>query len=137
MEILLSEDDHKLLDLAYKIVEKWRTIMNVDPIWQITIQVVKDMDESIAFLKMTHAANYRAKICIHYDLFSNEEATFLSEIELIVCHELLHLVTEDFMRTALLAAGYNRKLIDELRYKCEQFTSRLQKTILNLVKESK
>jgi len=137
MEILLSQDEQFLLEKAYDILEKWRNIMNVDPMWTIKIQPVNNLEESLAFLSMTRAANYQAKICVNYDVFSYHAETFMSEMELIMCHELIHLVTEDFMRTAMLAAGYNRKLIDELKYKYEQLTSRLQKTILSLTtKES-
>jgi hypothetical protein len=137
MEILLSENDARLLKLAYMIIEKWRTIMNIDPIWQIDIQVLPDeeIEGSIAYINMSRAANYYAQICISYYLFSYEDADFLSEIETIACHELTHLVAEDFMRTAILAAGHNRKLVKELRHKYEQFTSRLQKTMLDLVKK--
>ena len=45
----------------------------------------------------------------------------------IVCHELIHLATIDFFRTARLAAAENEEMQSELEYKFEQFTSRLQR----------
>jgi hypothetical protein len=135
MEFILSDDDRRLLELADRIVEKWRSIMNIDPIWKIDLVVClsESMEESLAHINMSQAANYRADIKLDYDLLSLDDSEFLSEIERVLCHELIHLMSEDFARTAMLAAGNDRKLAKELRHKYEQFTSRLQKTLMDLV----
>jgi len=135
MEILLSENDQRLLKLAHRVLEQWRAILNIDPIWKIGIEVLPndEIEGSMTHIDMSRAAVYGAKVCVDYDFFLCDDDVFLTEMERVFSHELIHLVAEDFMRTAVLAAGHNRKLVKELRHKYDQFTSRLQKTLTDLV----
>jgi Zn-dependent protease with chaperone function len=135
MEFFLSDNDQRLLDFAKLVLEKWRSILNIDPIWKVDIEVLpdEDIEGSISYINMSCSANYYATICISCDLLAYDDDKFLSEIEMVLCHELIHLMTEDLMRTAILAARNDKGLARELRHKCEQFTSRLQKTLMDLI----
>ena len=75
MEFFLSDNDKRLLDLGDKVVEKWRSIMNIDPIWKVELVVClsESMNGSLAHINTTRAANYQATINLDYDLFSYEK----------------------------------------------------------------
>jgi hypothetical protein len=132
MDLLLSKQELKTLEKAQDIVEEWRSILNIDPIWDIQVRVLfrSDMAGRRAFINLTRASKYIADIVIDYGLLAQED--FIIEMEEIAAHELLHVVTEDFMRTAILAAGNNKKLAEELRHKCEQLINRLEKSVWDL-----
>jgi uncharacterized protein YdeI (YjbR/CyaY-like superfamily) len=63
------------------------------------------------------------------------ESDFKKAVNEVLCHELIHLVMIDFMRTAQLAADEDQVLQDELRYKFEQYTTRMQRAFMDLDKK--
>lgn len=114
-----------------QIVEEWREILLIDPIWDIPVLIV-DRDGAMAALDIKNAQYYRAPLLITEQLVERDD--FWEDIENIVCHELIHLIVVDFMRTALI--GSHKDVKDELRYKYEQLTVRLQSIISKLKKEN-
>jgi len=137
MELLLTKEDIKRLATVQAIIDDWRETLNVDPIWCIHVDVLPadQISNAVAKIDLRAGAHYHAKFILNYDVFSSDEDMFEEEIHKAVAHELLHIITEDFMRTAIVAAGKNKELIQELRHKYEQFISRLHISILPLVLE--
>lgn len=137
MEIMLTQEDDDLYNLVLKILEEWRDRLYIDSIWDVAVRIVPSdhINGSPSLIGLLKSANYYAEIKINYDLFSLPKEDFVWEINKIMAHELVHLVAEDFMRLAIFAASGNNRLIEELKHKYEQFTTRLQKSLVTLVLE--
>jgi len=90
------------------------------------------MGGAFARVDTSNSEYYVAVMEINAAIFTSEEEEFVFLINEIVCHELVHLVMIDFVHSAQVAAGDNESMHDELRYKYEQFTSRLQKAFMGL-----
>ena len=134
MDFTLTRKEKKFLRLAKNIVAKWKEVLYLDPLWRINIDVFDDTDipEALARLDTSSAEYYMTTIELSYSLFELKEADFVDKMNEVACHELLHLVMVDFFRTAQLAAAENEEMIKELRYKYEQFTSRLQRAFSDM-----
>lgn len=117
-----------------KVVSKWRKILHLDPIWTISIELADAdvMGGAFARVDTSNSEYYVAVMEVNAAIFTSEEEEFEFLINEIVCHELVHLVMIDFVRSAQVAAGDNDSMHAELMYKYEQFTSRLQKAFMGL-----
>lgn len=115
-----EEEIQKIHDL----IEKWKKRLYINDIWEITI-CLEEMNAKGA-IDLKEAEYYRADLLINEQLLGNDK-----EIEEIVIHELVHLVATDFFRCAMMSAK-NDNIRDELRYKYEQFTTKLSKTLGDL-----
>jgi hypothetical protein len=124
----------KRLNLIKSIIRKWRKILFLGDIWDINIIVDEELEENvIAAVDISNAEYYKVDLLISPDIFNLDEKFFVKEIETILVHELSHLISMDFMRTALLFSRNNEQKM-EIKYKCEKLTSRLQKIFINLEK---
>jgi len=134
MDFTFSKKEKRFLQLAGEIIQKWREALHLDPLWRIDIDVFDDIDTpgALARVDASNTEYYIATIELSYSLFELKEKTFVSKMNEIGCHELLHLVMVDFFRTAQLAANENEEMLKELRYKYEQFTSRLQRAFVDM-----
>lgn len=134
MDFTFSKKERRLLQLAENIVEEWKAILHLDPLWTIHIDVFDDIDNpgALARVDASNTEYYVATIELSYSLFEFKEKQFVLKMNEIACHELLHLATVDFFRTAQLAAAENEEMLKELRYKYEQFTARLQKAFVEM-----
>ena len=137
MEYILTKKDKQLVRLVEKIIKKWKKNLQIDPLWHIEVVIVDDeeMEGAIARVNSSSSEYFTASIEITNGLLYLPEDKFLSTIDDFVCHELVHLVSIDFYRTALLAVGENHTLAKELKYRYEQFTSRLQKAFVEMEKQ--
>jgi len=137
MECVLTKRDRQLLKSAEKLVKRWRKHLQLDPLWDIGVEIVDDdeMEGAIARVDTSNSEYFVATIEITNGLLHLPEDKFLSTMNELVCHELIHLVMIDFFRTAQLAAGEEETLNRELRYKFEQFTSRFQHAFIELDKQ--
>jgi hypothetical protein len=90
------------------------------------------MGGAFARVDTTNSEYYVTTMEINAAILNSEEGEFELLINEIVCHELVHLVMIDFIHSAQLVAGDNESMHNELRYKYEQFTSRLQKAFMDL-----
>jgi hypothetical protein len=138
MEYTLTEKEKSFLEVAKRVIEEWRDIMDLDPIWDISTEIIEDEDEGAkGAINIGKTQYYKASILLCENLFDLEEEEFLAKLsDNVVPHELTHLVAADFFRTALLAAGENEHLRSELRYKYEQFTIRFARIIAKLRNEN-
>lgn len=129
MDLLLTQVERKNLKLAFKIIKEWRKRLYIDPIWTVNIEIYngEEADEdNIAFINLSNAEYFVITLFLSNELMLMEERDFTKTINDVVCHELVHLVSGDFYRTAQLAAGDNEEIQKEIKYKYEQFTSRIQ-----------
>lgn len=131
---MTSKSDRAKIKIIRKTVDKWRKILHLDPIWVISIELVdaEIMEGALARVDTSNTEYYVAIMEIASAMLHLEEDEFLPVINEITCHELVHLVMIDFVRSAQLAAGENESMHSELRYKYEQFTSRLQRAFMDL-----
>lgn len=136
MDLNFNKKEKKLLKIADEFVDKWRKILNLDPLWELDISVFDDemMPGALARVDVSGAEYFMATIELSYDMLDMKEDEFKEKINEVICHELLHVVSIDYYRTAQLSAGENDAIQKELRYRYEQFTSRLQKTFTDLGK---
>lgn len=122
----------KRLNLIKSIIKKWKKILFLGDLWDINIIVDEELEENvIAAVDISNSEYYKVDLLISPDIFNLDEEYFVMEIENILVHELSHLISMDFMRTALLFSKNNEQKM-EIKYKCEQLTSRLQKIFIKL-----
>jgi len=138
MEFTLTEKEKLFLKAAERVIEEWRSVMELDPIWEISVDIIEDEHEGAkGAISIGESQYYRAPILLCESLFEMDEEGFLGELnDEVIPHELTHLVAADFFRTALLVAGDNEHLKGELRYKYEQFTVRFAHIITKLRNEN-
>jgi len=122
------------IKLINKIVDKWRKILYLDPIWVVSVEFadVEEMGGALARVDTSNSEYYVAVMEVTESLLQLDEDEFDPIINEIACHELIHLLLIDFVRSAQLVAGENEAMHNELRYKYEQFTSKLQRAFMNL-----
>ena len=133
MEYVLSAKDKKLLKVAKDTMQKWRKILHIDDMWEIDVEVIDGEEmEGYARLSLSTAEYYITSIELSHYLLTIDEDKFKSKMEVIMCHELIHLVAIDFYRTARIAAEESEGLQEELRYRYEQFTARLQRSFISI-----
>lgn len=138
MELTLTDREKLFIKTVERIVEEWREVMHLDPIWELPVDVVEEeMPGAKGAVDISQTQYYRAPILICEDMFELDEEDFIAEVsDKIVPHELTHLVAVDFFRTALMLAKDSDDLKEELRYKYEQFVVRLCKIITTLRNEN-
>ena len=134
MDFSLNKKEKKLFKIVEDSVKKWREILYLDPLWDIDVTIFDDdmMPGALARVDVSSTEYFLATVEVSYDMFDMKEEEFKEKINEVICHELLHVVSIDFFRSAQLAAGENEVIQKELRYRYEQFTSRLQKTFNKL-----
>lgn len=134
MDLNFSKKEKRMLKMAEEIVEKWREILHLDPLWSINLTIFDDDTMPGAFARVDASTTeyFFATIEISYSMLQLYDEDFEYKMNEAACHELLHLVMVDFFRSAQLVAGENEAMQNELKYKYEQFTSRLQKSFINL-----
>jgi len=139
MDLSFSRQEKKILKLTEKTIKKWRSILYIDPLWNIYIDVFDDEEMPLALARVDASSTeyYMATIELSYSMLQMVEEEFMEKIDDIICHELLHLVMIDFFRTAQVAAGESEEMHKELKYKYEQFTSRLQRAFMDMYKKVK
>jgi hypothetical protein len=128
--------EKRLFQIVKNSINKWKKILQMDPVWKIMISVTdeEEMGNAFASVDTQSAEYYVAGIEFSSALMSLEEDKLKSVINDIVAHELLHIVQLDFFNTAKLCAGKNQSMHQELRYKYEQYTTRLQRSFVELDK---
>jgi hypothetical protein len=137
MDYKTTEKEESYLKIAEKIVEEWRTIMKFDPIWEIPVDIVEDQNGHKGAINIRDTEYYKAPMLLYEHIFDLDEASFISELaENLVPHELTHLLAVDFFRTALLLAGDNEVMKEELRYRYEQFAVRFSRILVDLKNEN-
>ncbi|MFA5048228.1 MAG: hypothetical protein WC516_04370 [Patescibacteria group bacterium] len=134
MDLNFTKKERKLLKLAEEIIDKWRDILHLDPLWSIDLTIFDDDTTPGAFARVDASTTeyFFATIEISYSMLQLREEDFEAKMNEAACHELLHLVMVDFFRSSQLVAGENEAMQNELKYKYEQFTSRLQKAFIQL-----
>lgn len=141
MDLSLSQTEKRNLKLAFKILKEWREKLHTDPIWTIRIEVynTEEVEEGMdaAFLNLSNAEYFVVTLSLSNDLMLSKKEDFVETMNNIACHELIHLSSGDFYRTAQLSAGDNEQMQKELRYKYEQFTSRMQKAFMDMHRKSR
>lgn len=138
MEYNLTEKEKLYLKAAERVVDEWREVMELDPIWDIPVDIIEEEHPGAkGAIGLGESQYYRAMIFLCEDLFDLDEEEFLAVVnDKVVPHELTHLVAVDFFRTALLLAGDREEFKDELRYRYEQFVVRFCKIITKLRNEN-
>jgi hypothetical protein len=130
----MTKSDRIRAKFIRKVILKWRKILLLDPIWLISIDIVETeiMDRAFARVDTSNAEYFVATLEISDSLLQLEDKEFEFVINEVACHELIHLVMIDFVRSAQLVAGNNKKMCDELQFKYEQFTSRFQRAFMGV-----
>jgi hypothetical protein len=129
-------DNSVYVNITNDLIKKWSKILLLDPLWNITVEFYEDLDmeNALARLDTSMSEYYKAILEISSDLFLIEVELFKKKMDSIICHELLHILMLDFYRASVLMAE-NEKIKNELRYRYEQTTTRLQNSFINLIKK--
>jgi uncharacterized protein YdeI (YjbR/CyaY-like superfamily) len=127
----------KYSNIVNGLMKKWRNYLKLDPIWVIEFKFIdsEEMNGSFAMVNADNSEYYAASVYLSDLLTKLPETEFKNAVNEVLCHELIHLVMIDFMRTAQLAADEDQVLQDELRYKFEQYTTRMQRAFMDLDKK--
>lgn len=140
MEYVLSDKEKLYLKAAQRVIEEWREVMEIDPLWEISTDIIEDEEcngNAKGAVDIGSAQYYRAPILLCERIFELDEEEFMATLnDDIIPHELTHLVAVDFFRTALMIAGDNQEIKQELRYRYEQFVVRLCRIITKLRNEN-
>jgi hypothetical protein len=133
----LTAEERKAKRIFSKAVRRWYRILLIDPIWTVGVSIDEDetMDHGDAYVDIGTAEYYMANIHVSRSLLSLPAQELEQVASSVMCHELLHVVTADFHRAALVAAGDNEKMQEELRYRYEQFVSRFSMILTDLTEE--
>ena len=129
-------DNSVYVNITNDLIKKWSKILLLDPLWNTTVEFYEDLDieNALARLDTSMSEYYKAILEISSDLFLIEVELFKKKMDSIICHELLHILMLDFYRASVLMAE-NEKIKNELRYRYEQTTTRLQNSFINLIKK--
>jgi hypothetical protein len=113
-------------------IRRWRRILLIDPIWtfQVSIAADEDMEQGDANVDIGTSEYYLARINISRGMLSLENGELEMAATNVACHELLHIATADYQRAALVAAGDNAQMQEELRYRYEQLVSRFSMILM-------
>ena len=132
-------EERRYMELAESIVKKWRDILHIDPLWKIDVCFFNNEYKPSASCRINSANSeyYSTSLEIAESMIQINEELFIEEIEDVVCHELIHLVSIDFYRIAKALAGDSEEVRKTLLYHFEQSTVRLQKSFMKLVKGEK
>lgn len=114
-------------------IKRWRRILLIDPIWtfQVSIAEDEDMEQGDASVDIGTSEYYLARINISRGMLSLENEDLVIAATNVACHELLHIATADYQRSALVAAGDNVQMQEELRYRYEQLVSRFSMILMD------
>jgi len=124
----LTRAEKKRLRFIDKELRRWRKLLMLDPIWNIKTISIDDeeMAGRAAFVDLGSAEYYQATVGVTRFLLSEvDDETFVTIACDIGAHEMFHIVTADYHRAAIVAAGENEALRSHIDYMYEQFTSRM------------
>lgn len=133
----LTKEERQAIKIVEKSVKKWRTVLQLDPLWDIDVEILDDdaMEGALARVDTSNSEYFVTTIEISGGLAYLPKDKLQETINEMVCHELIHIVMIDLFRTMQLIAGDNENWAQELRYKYEQFTSRFQRAFVELDKQ--
>lgn len=133
----LTSEERRAKRVFEREIKRWCKILLIDPIWSIRANIIEDeeMGGGDASVDIGTAEYYVANLNIARCLLSLEEEELSFTAANVACHELLHIATADFQRAALVAAGENNQMQEELRYRYEQLVSRFSIILLDLAEK--
>jgi hypothetical protein len=114
-------------------IKRWRRILLIDPIWtfQVVVAEDEDMEQGDANVDIGTSEYYIARISLSRGMLSLENDELEITATNVAAHELLHIATADYQRAALVAAGDNVQMQEELRYRYEQLVSRFSMILMD------
>jgi hypothetical protein len=114
-------------------IKRWRRILLIDPIWtfQVVVAEDEDMEQGDANVDIGTSEYYIARISLSRGMLSLENDELEITATNVAAHELLHIATADYQRAALVAAGDNVQIQEELRYRYEQLVSRFSMILMD------
>lgn len=114
-------------------IKRWRRILLIDPIWtfQVVVAEDEDMEQGDANVDIGTSEYYIARISLSRGMLSLENDELEMTATNVAAHELLHIATADYQRAALVAAGDNVQMQEELRYRYEQLVSRFSMILMD------
>ena len=129
----LTLDERKAKRVFEREIKRWRSILLIDPIWTIRITIAEDenMEHGDASIDIGTAEYYVTNINITRGLLSLKNVQLKMTATNVACHELLHIATADYQRAALVAAGENVQMQEELRYRYEQLVSKFSMILID------
>lgn len=128
----LLPEERKAFKIFRDAIKRWRKILLIDPIWDIGVVIVEEQDRGEASVDIGATEYYVANINICRMLLSLEDKDLVIAADNVASHELLHVLSADYQRAALIAAGGNTKMQEEMRYRYEQLISKLSMVLMEL-----
>jgi len=133
----LTTCEKKAKRLFERELKRWRNILLIDPIWTFKLTILEDeeMEHGDANVDIGQSEYYLAHINVSKHLLSLNEEQLEQTAAHVACHEMLHIAMADYQRAALVAAGDNKQMREELDYRYEQLVSRLSMILLDFDSE--
>jgi hypothetical protein len=130
----LTKDERKAKKIFEREIKHWLKVLMIDPIWTIRVNVAEDEDmcHGDASVDIGASEYFVANLNITRCLLSLKKTELMMTAASVACHEMLHIATADYQRAAIVAAGGNAKIQEELRYRYEQMISRFSMILIKL-----
>lgn len=127
----LTRNEKKSVKRFIKHVERWKTLLQLDPAWAFNLEIFEDPTKAGA-LDLGAAEYYDANLGLGRHILDTDEEDLEDVLSFIACHEMLHAMTADYHRAALNAAGDNEPMKREIDYRYEQLVSKLTTVLTGL-----
>ncbi len=123
----LTQQEQARYKAFQKEVQHWFKILLIDPLWEVDLVVMGDevMGEKAAYADISRSEYWHGEIGIARESLDIPLKEAALTRQSIISHEMLHILTADYHRASLTAAGKDEKLQDELIYRYEQMICKL------------
>jgi len=130
----LTSEERRAKKVFDKAVRHWYRTLLIDPVWTVGVVVDEDaeMEMGDAYVDIGTSEYYIADIHVARSLLSLSGKELEKIASNVACHELLHIATADFQRSALVATVDNEKMQEDMRYRYEQVVSKLTMVLVDL-----
>jgi hypothetical protein len=130
----LTHQEQARFNAFKKEVDHWFKMLLIDPLWNVDLVVMDDeaMGEKTAYADIGRSEYWHGEIGIAREALETplKEASELRQS--IISHEMLHILTADYHRACITAAGKDERLQEEIIYRYEQLICKLSKILSNM-----
>jgi hypothetical protein len=133
----LTDKEKRNLRVFERALKKWRKILLIDPIWDISLVVVEDdiMEDGLAAVDMSLTEYFSAIVMVKQSILSRCQKDIKEIADEVARHELIHIITADYQRAIISALGKKDALLNQINYVYEQVVFRLGEVVKKLGKK--
>jgi len=127
----LTAREKSRLKAFEKEIRHWHGLLLLDALWKVGLVVLDDegMGTRLAYADIGRSEYWEADIGLSRRALEVPVSGGSEARKEIVSHEMIHLLTADYHRAALAAAGGDERLNEELTYRYEQLVTKLSRIL--------